>query len=53
MLGSTFSPALKEINKVNGTSHMQRPKKEAISVKVGVSTRSYLDFGYRDDKGEK
>lgn len=40
MLGSTFSPALKETNSANGTSHTQRPKYDAISVKDGMSRRS-------------
>lgn len=37
MLGSTFSPALKLTNNANGTSHTFKPKKLAISVKVGMS----------------
>lgn len=37
MLGNTFSPADSETNKAKGTSHTCRPKKAAISVKVGKS----------------
>ena len=35
VLGSTFSPALKDTNREKGTSHTQIPKKALISVNVG------------------
>ena len=37
LLGRTFSDAERETNRAKGTSQMQRPKYEAISVKVGKS----------------
>lgn len=36
ILGSTFSPALKLTKSANGTSQTIKPKKDAISVNVGV-----------------
>ena len=35
LLGRTFSDAERETKRAKGTSQMQRPKYEAISVKVG------------------
>jgi hypothetical protein len=36
MLGKTYSPALKLTKSAKGTSQTFKPKKEAISVKLGV-----------------
>ena len=41
MLGRTFSPALREMKRAKGTSQTHMPKKEAISVKVGMSGGVY------------
>ena len=46
ILGSTFSPALKLTKRANGTSQMQIPKYDAISVKLGGSSRASYLVGY-------
>ena len=55
MLGRTFSPADNETKRAKGISQMHNPKKDATSVKVGISCGSVYIPAYEyvdDDRSE-
>lgn len=44
IVGNTLSLADKETNREKGTSQIQIPKNDAISVKLGISGVSYIEY---------